>query len=365
MRKTIVFIFLICIAFGEWQQSDEIALPKGIQVVDLSVSSAGELYILSTSSILKYEPESPNPLFVQGIGDGRLLTVTEGTAYVLDTSNRLHALNLNTQRFVPASDLVFNAPTKIHAVNIDNTPVIIVNEQGALTFVSRGQQIGAINTRAERFDMIPTGDYTEPQTPLYTLENNQIFAWTGGTVDNVHAYAKKLIYSASHDIVDFTVSRNGNVYVLFSDSIVVLKSDGEHTGRIRIDNVSQGSQIKSNPTSPDFYVFDWLKSSIRIFNGSGKSSAATITLHANQPNPVDNYTEISFTIDQDLDITITVYNLIGEPVKVIARDHYLKGIHSVTWNADDNQGNLVPNGIYFYRLESNEGVAIKQLIVLR
>lgn len=365
MRKTIVLIFLICIAFGEWQQNHEIALPRGIQVVDLSISSAGELYILSTSSILKYEAESTNPMFVQGVGDGRFLTVTEGTAYVLDTSNRLHVLNLNTQRFAPASDLIFNAPTKIHAVNIDDTAVIIINELGSLTFVSGGQQTGAINTRAERFDMIPTGDYTERQTPLYTLENNQIFAWTGGTVDNVQSYAKRLIYSASHDIFDLTASRNGNVYVLFSDSIVVLESDGAYRGRISIDNISPGSQIKSSPTSTDFYVFDRLSSSVKTFSSSGKSSASTITLHANQPNPVDNYTEISFVIDQDLDITITVYNLIGEPVKVITRDHYLKGMHRVKWHADDDQGNLVPNGIYFYRLESTEGVAIKQLIVLR
>jgi flagellar hook assembly protein FlgD len=90
-----------------------------------------------------------------------------------------------------------------------------------------------------------------------------------------------------------------------------------------------------------------------------------ITLHDNKPNPVDNYTEIEFTITDKLNLSVTVYNLIGEPVKVIAKRRFPKGTHHVVWHADDEKGNLVPNGIYFYRLESKKGVAIKQLIVLR
>jgi hypothetical protein len=365
MRNTIVFIFLICAAFGEWQQTEEVALPRGIQVNDLAISSSGELYILSTSSILKYEAESKSPFFVQGIADGKLLAVDDGIAYILNTSNRLYRLNLNTQGFAPVSDFAFNTPTQMCALTLDSRSIVVLNEAGALALISEGEQIGVLNTRAERFAMIPNGDYTQRQTPLYTLEKNQIYQWAGGTIDNVQSYAKKIIYSASNAIVDLTASRNGNVYVLFSDSIVVLESDGTYQGRISIDNVSPGSRIESSPNSNNIYVFDYVDTSIKTFAGTGKSSTNIITLYANQPNPVDNYTEISFAIDQDLDVTITIYNLIGEPVKVITRERYLKGTHSVTWHADDNDGNLVPNGIYFYRLESSKGVAIKQLIVLR
>ncbi len=52
-------------------------------------------------------------------------------------------------------------------------------------------------------------------------------------------------------------------------------------------------------------------------------------------------------------------------MKLIAKDRFLQGTHRVTWKAKDEKGNLVPNGVYFYRLESNRGVAIRQLIVLR
>ncbi len=365
MRNTIVFIFLICMAFGEWQQTDEITLPRGIQVNDLAISSSGELYVLSTSSILKYEAESKNPFFVQGIADGKLLAVDEGIAYILDTSNRLYTLDLKTQRFVPFSDLTFNTPTQMHALTLDGRSIVVLNEAGTLDLISEGEQIGTLNIPAERFAMIPMGDYTEPMTPLYTLEKNQIYKWVGGSIDNSRPYAKKIIYSASNTIVDLTASRNGNVYVLFSDSIVVLESEGTYQGRISIDNVAPGSQIESSPINNDIYVFDYVDTAIKTFTGTGRSSTSVITLYANQPNPVDNYTEISFAVDQDLDVSITIYNLIGEPVKVIARDRYLRGTHSVIWYADDDDGNLVPNGIYFYRLESSKGVAIKQLIVLR
>jgi flagellar hook assembly protein FlgD len=113
------------------------------------------------------------------------------------------------------------------------------------------------------------------------------------------------------------------------------------------------------------YIFDNNTKRIQVVSQSGRDSEEMIVLDKNRPNPVDNFTEISFTLSEPLYLTITIYNLIGEPVKQIVKDRYLKGSHRVVWKAVDEKGNLVPNGVYFYRLESNKGVAIRQLIVLR
>ncbi len=366
MKQLIVFFFLFCIALGEWQQSDEITLPRGIQVNDLAINNSGELWILSASSILKYETATRDPLLIQEFKDGRLFAVLDSEVCIVDNQNRLITLPLDREGPIQTTDLVFSSPTQIGTAVADNTPFLIVQESDKLTFVFDKELLNSISIRAERFSTIPSADYASKNTPFYTLANSRIYSWTGGSVNNLEAYTKSMIYSASPQIIDFTADQNGNVYVLFSDSVVILESNGAYKSKVSIDNVLSGSRILTNPLNNNIVIFDELQKSLKILSGiDTKETRDIITLHNNQPNPVDNYTEIEFTLSQALDLTITVYNLIGEPVKVIAKDRYLKGTHRVIWQADDDDGNLVPNGIYFYRLESKKGVAIRQLIVLR
>jgi len=366
MKKSMVFFFLMCIALGEWQQADEISLPKGIQVNDLTISNSGELWVLSSSSILKYETATKSPVFVQEMLNGKLLAVYDKEIYIVDNTNQLITFSQDEAGLTQPTGLFFNYPIAIAVATVGNRPFVIVQEPNKLTLVSDRKLSGSINTSAEKLNTIPAASYDDRQTPFFTLENNQIYAWTGGSFSSPERYRKRIMYSASSKILDFATNRNGNLYILFSDSIVVLEPDGDYKSKISTDNVPLGSRLFLNPANNNIAIFDQLEKSVKVLSGVTRGKTGElITLFNNQPNPVDNYTEIPFTINETLDVTITVYNLIGEPVKIIAKDRYPKGTHRVVWRADDEEGNLVPNGIYFYRLESNKGVAIKQLIVLR
>ncbi|MGB3340668.1 MAG: T9SS type A sorting domain-containing protein [bacterium] len=366
MKKLTVIFFLICSAFGQWQQSEEITLPKGIQVNDLVISNTGELWVLSASSILKYERAAKNPFLIQEIDDGRVLTVFDDIVYVVDKSNRLLSVDLAGEGLITSGSLVFNSPTQISYAKHDTKPVIIIQESGRLVFTDSKSLLGNISTNSERFSFIPDADYDNINTPLFTLAGNRIFAWTGGTINDPNNYQKKIFYSASHKILDFSTARNGNVFVLFSDSIIVLDADGSYKNKVDIEKIYSGSELLTPAENNTVVVYDDAHQSLKTISGLEPSQKDDIiVLKNNYPNPVDNYTEIEFSIGQFLSLSITVYNLIGEPVKVIANGRFPKGMHKVIWRAEDERGNLVPNGIYFYRLESKKGVAIKQLTVLR
>jgi hypothetical protein len=366
MKKLTVIFFLICSAFGQWQQSEEITLPKGIQVNDLVINSTGELWVLSASSILKYERAAKNPFLVQEIDNGRIFTVIKDLVYIVDKNNRLLSLDLAGEGLATTGDLVFNSPTQISYAKHDTKPVIIVQEPGRLVFTDSKSLLGNINTNSERFSFITEADYDNVNTPLFTLAGNRIFAWTGGTISDPQNYEQKIFYSASHTILDFNTARNGDVFVLFSDSIIVLDADGSYKNKVDIEKIYSGSKLLTTFENNTVVVYDHVHKSLKTISGLEPSQKDNIILlKNNHPNPVDNYTEIEFSLGQFLDISITIYNLIGEPVKVIAHGRFPKGNHKVIWRAKDERGNLVPNGIYFYRLESKKGVAIKQLTVLR
>jgi hypothetical protein len=365
MRRLSVLIFLICLASGAWQFSEEIALSKIQQVSDLTISDSGEIWVLSSSAIARIDRKTGNPLLSRETRNARAVSVLSDNIYYVDNNNRLVFYTREGETNTAVTELYFNNPTQMQALSVNGSPGIIVLEPSRLIFAAPFEIMGSLSTNAERFAIIPDANYTERRTPIFTLNGNRIFAWTGGRFTNPENYSSKLVYSTSNSIVDFCADRQGNLYVLFTDSITVLSNEGEYKGKIGVGNISYDSKILMNTADNSLVIFDNNTKRLQIITQSGRDSEELIVLEKNRPNPVDNFTEISFTLSEPLYLTITVYNLIGEPVKQIAKDRYLKGSHRVIWKAVDEQGHLVPNGVYFYRLESNKGVAIRQLIVLR
>ncbi len=68
----------------------------------------------------------------------------------------------------------------------------------------------------------------------------------------------------------------------------------------------------------------------------------------NFPNPFNPSTAITFTLPVDANVTISVFNSIGEQVGDITNSQFTPGIHTVNFNADN-----LSSGIYFYRMQAN------------
>lgn len=365
MKRLSVLFFLACLASGAWQFGRELTLSRISQVTDLTIDDKGEVWILSPSAIAMIDAENGDPVVSRQTQGARAFVVSAGNIYYIDRNGRLASQAADGRENVVVSNLVFSNPGQMAALSLDRTTVLAILEPATISFATTDGVISALSTNADRFAFLPYGDYASRSTAFYTLNGNRIYAWTGGNIEQPGAYGNRLIYSGPGRMIDLCASRNNELYALLADSIIVLDENGKSKGKIGINSVSRDSRILTNPADNGLIVFDAATRSIQFLSEPGTEPRELIVLNKNSPNPVDNFTEISFTIKEPLHLTITIYNLIGEPVKQIARDHYVKGTHRVIWRADDATGNLVPNGVYFYRLESERGIAIKQLIVLR
>jgi hypothetical protein len=85
----------------------------------------------------------------------------------------------------------------------------------------------------------------------------------------------------------------------------------------------------------------------------------------NYPNPFNPKTTISYNLLASQYVTINVYNSLGQKVKTLVNDFKLKGLNQVTWNADNESGNKVSTGIYFYQIRSNGINITKKMILLK
>jgi len=92
---------------------------------------------------------------------------------------------------------------------------------------------------------------------------------------------------------------------------------------------------------------------------------SSVTLN-NFPNPFNLQTTISFSIKNQSDIELTIYNIKGQKIKTLIHNKFAKGSHSIIWNADDELKNSVSPGIYFYKLNVNgKTEAVKRCLLLK
>ncbi len=71
------------------------------------------------------------------------------------------------------------------------------------------------------------------------------------------------------------------------------------------------------------------------------------SLSQNYPNPFNPSTVLNFNLPVESEVTLSVYNSIGEIVKVIANGMFQAGSHNLNFNASD-----LPSGIYLYNLSA-------------
>jgi len=89
------------------------------------------------------------------------------------------------------------------------------------------------------------------------------------------------------------------------------------------------------------------------------------TLEQNYPNPFNPSTTISFTLARAGDIKISILNLLGEKVKHLLAGNYQAGEYHLNWDGTNDNGDLLPSGIYFYKMEGQNFVRTKKMTFLR
>lgn len=89
-----------------------------------------------------------------------------------------------------------------------------------------------------------------------------------------------------------------------------------------------------------------------------------IRLLQNYPNPFNPSTTISFQIPEKSLVRMTVYNPLGQVVKILLDKELNTGEYQIIWDSTNQFGQSVPSGIYFYELRVDEFSKIKKMILL-
>jgi len=88
-------------------------------------------------------------------------------------------------------------------------------------------------------------------------------------------------------------------------------------------------------------------------------SPTEIAILQNYPNPFNASTTIEFTLPEEAEVELSIYNILGQKIATLFGGLKTAGENFITWDAGD-----APSGIYFARLESGaDSRAIKMLLL--
>jgi hypothetical protein len=94
---------------------------------------------------------------------------------------------------------------------------------------------------------------------------------------------------------------------------------------------------------------------------AGAAIPSSFRLEQNYPNPFNPSTAIQFQLDRTSQVTLKVFNLLGQEVATLVNDVKQAGVYKVTFDA----GRLA-SGVYFYRLATDHGlVASKKMVLVK
>ena len=104
---------------------------------------------------------------------------------------------------------------------------------------------------------------------------------------------------------------------------------------------------------------------VRVDHVPGPSGGSVAVLYPNAPNPFANSTDIHFELAEPARVILTIYDLLGRRVRILADRMYGPGRHVRTWNGRDDDGRASPSGVYFFRMASGAVEDSRKMLLLR
>jgi hypothetical protein len=95
------------------------------------------------------------------------------------------------------------------------------------------------------------------------------------------------------------------------------------------------------------------------------ASPIRFSLSQNVPNPFNTRTLIGYGLPVSTDVSIQIYNLSGQLVRVLVQGSIEAGHHTVAWDGMDERGEIVAAGIYLYRAAAGRDHLTGKMLLLR
>ena len=101
-------------------------------------------------------------------------------------------------------------------------------------------------------------------------------------------------------------------------------------------------------------------SQVEVIHGNPPTIPLDYILYQNYPNPFNPSTTIDYSIPKKSNVILKAYNMLGVEVATLVNEEKNRGIYSVNFDALG-----LASGVYFYRIQADEFVQTKKMLLLK
>ena len=96
-----------------------------------------------------------------------------------------------------------------------------------------------------------------------------------------------------------------------------------------------------------------------------KHLPTSFKVYQNYPNPFNPTTTITYALPKASPVKVIVYDIMGRQIKTMVNGEQSAGIHTISWNGENNFGEKVSSGTYIYRISAGNNVQVKKMVLLK
>jgi hypothetical protein len=97
----------------------------------------------------------------------------------------------------------------------------------------------------------------------------------------------------------------------------------------------------------------------------GLDLPTSFAITQNYPNPFNPMTTIEYSVPSRTDVTIEIFNVLGQKVRSLVRGSKSAGSYRIEWNGNDDSGKPVSTGVYLYRFQAGDMVYTKKMLLIK
>ncbi len=265
-------------------------------------------------------------------------------------------MNKTALGWISAIDWTIN-PGDLVVVNCTNNCSFYWGEQGGGSFPKNTRSSSESFIYTEEADYIPVYVELDPEA---LGDPTEIGIFVEGECKGAEVIEDSLVQICAYVLNDSMVFDPGMVefqlyYGSRSENLLI----DTYSIKENLNDAGNIEKLDFSKTQNSYYLIS-LKDSDNNVPAIIKTS-----LKQNYPNPFNPVTTINYSLANEGNIVLIVYNIKGQKVKTLVKEIKDSGHYQAVWDGTDNNKKQVASGVYFYRLSTGEKTINKKMLLLK
>jgi hypothetical protein len=215
-----------------------------------------------------------------------------------------------------------------------------IADQGCYYYDHRLPHIALSDTLLD-FDTVMVGEQGNLPLTIYNV----------GTIDTL------VLYGISCALAVFSTNFNpADSLILPGDSlqIIVTFSPSDTTTALDTLRITNNDQLCEVELTGNGKEANW------VYEEVSAELPKEYALRPAYPNPFNPITTIGFDLPKPSEVTLKIYNILGQEIATLAFGRLSAGKYKYVWQSDG-----LASGVYFYRIEAGEFVQTKKMVMMK